>query len=114
MARLICSTITSLDGYVADEDGNLDWVVLDDEVHAFVNHLERPVGTERDITVGGPELAAHAFRAGLVDDATRTSTRSWSAAASGRSPSASACGSTCSTSAVSATASFTHYRTTTS
>src|SRR4051794_17503911 len=45
MARLIYSAITSLDGYVADEDGNFDWAVPDEEVHAFVNDLERPVGT---------------------------------------------------------------------
>jgi dihydrofolate reductase len=140
MAKLIYSAITSLDGYVADEDGNFDWAVPDEEVHTFVNDLERPVGTylygrrmyevmrywetahtlpdprpvsldfariwqaadkivysrtleevssartrierdfdpeavrqmkasaERDITVGGPELAAQAIKAGLVDE----------------------------------------------
>jgi len=45
MARLIYSALTSLDGYVADEDGNFDWAEPDAEVHAFVNDLERPVGT---------------------------------------------------------------------
>src|SRR5437899_2248941 len=45
MAKLIYSAITSLDGYVADEDGNFDWAAPDEEVHAFVNNLERPVGT---------------------------------------------------------------------
>ncbi len=137
MAKLIYSAITSLDGYVADEDGNFDWAAPDEEVHSFVNDLERPVGTylygrrmydvmvawetladqrplmqdyadiwraadkvvysktletvssartrlERDfdpeavrqlkaqaasdITVGGPELAAQAIEAGLVDE----------------------------------------------
>ena len=140
MAKLIYSAITSLDGFVADEDGNFDWAEPDEEVHAFVNDLERPIGTylfgrrmyetmvywenppgladqspvfrdyteiwraaakvvfsrtletvssartrierefdpeavrrmkaaaDRDLTVGGPELAAQAFRAGLVDD----------------------------------------------
>jgi len=140
MAKLIYSAITSLDGYVADEDGNFDWAAPDEEVHTFVNDLERPVGTylygrrmyetmvywetahtvsdqppgvqdfaqiwqaadkivysktlqtvssaktrierafdpkavrqmialaERDITVGGPDLAAQAIRAGLVDE----------------------------------------------
>jgi dihydrofolate reductase len=140
MAKLIYSAITSLDGYVEDEDGNFDWSAPDDEVHAFVNDLERPVGTylygrrmyevmaywetahtvagqapvmldyaelwqaadkvvysrtleavssartrierhfdpeavrrlkasaERNLTVGGPDLAAQAFRAGLVDE----------------------------------------------
>jgi dihydrofolate reductase len=140
MAKLIYSAITSLDGYMEDEDGNFDWSAPDDEVHAFVNDLERPVGTylygrrmyevmtywesahtvdnqppvmqdfaelwqaadkvvysrtlgavsstrtrierdfdpeavrrlkasaERDVTVGGPDLAAQALRAGLVDE----------------------------------------------
>jgi len=140
MAKLIYSAITSLDGYIADENGNFDWAAPDEEVHAFVNDLERPVGTylygrrmyevmrywetastsgdaapvmrdyadiwqaadkivfsktleeapttrtriervfdpdairqlkasaERDITVGGPELAGQAIKAGLVDE----------------------------------------------
>jgi dihydrofolate reductase len=45
MAKLIYSAITSLDGYVADEDGNFDWAAPDEEVHTFVNDLERSVGT---------------------------------------------------------------------
>jgi dihydrofolate reductase len=45
VAKLIYSAITSLDGYVADEDGNFAWAAPDEEVHAFVNDLERPVGT---------------------------------------------------------------------
>ena len=45
MANLIYSTIASLDGYVADDAGNFDWAAPDDEVHAFVNDLERPIGT---------------------------------------------------------------------
>jgi dihydrofolate reductase len=45
MARLIYLAITSLDGYVADENGNFEWAAPDDEVHAFVNDLERPIGT---------------------------------------------------------------------
>jgi dihydrofolate reductase len=137
MPKLIYSAITSLDGYVADEQGKWDWSVPDEEVHAFVNDLSRPVGTwllgrrmydvlvawetmdrdepelrdfteiwhgadkvvysrtleaprsartrierefdpeavramkdaaERDLSVAGPELAAQAFRAGLVDE----------------------------------------------
>ena len=140
MARLIYSAIASLDGYVADEDGNFDWAAPDEQVHTFVNDLERPVGTylygrrmyevmvywetahalagqppfvqdfaqiwqaadkivysrtletvssartrierdfgpeavrqlkaaaTRDLTVGGPELAAQAIEAGLVDE----------------------------------------------
>jgi dihydrofolate reductase len=137
MARLICSAITSLDGYVADADGRFDWSMPDEEVHTAVNDLMRPVGThlygrrlyevmaawetldddaaamrdfaalwrnsdkivhsttlqavssartriertfdpaavtalkasaERDLLVGGPDLAGQAFAAGLVDE----------------------------------------------
>lgn len=42
---LIYSVICSIDGYVADEQGNFDWAVPDAQVHAFVNELERGVGT---------------------------------------------------------------------
>jgi dihydrofolate reductase len=45
VAKLIYSALTSLDGYVADADGNFDWAVPDEEVHTFINDLERPVGT---------------------------------------------------------------------
>ena len=45
MAKLIYSAITSLDGYVEDQEGNFDWAAPDDQVHAFVNDLERPIGT---------------------------------------------------------------------
>jgi dihydrofolate reductase len=139
MGRLVYSVICSLDGYTADADGKFDWAMPDEEEHAFVNDLERPVGTclygrrmyetlavwqtiggpehhaiendyaeiwraadkivysttlaavstprtrlerafdpeairrlvagsDRDVSIGGPGLAAHAFRAGLVDD----------------------------------------------
>jgi dihydrofolate reductase len=139
MGRLIYAAISSVDGYIADADGNFDWAEPDAEVHAFVNELERPVGTalygrrmyevllawetwdttgepdhirdwaqiwrgaekvvysrtleavssartrierefdpaavaalkresERDLSIGGPELAGEALRAGLVDE----------------------------------------------
>jgi dihydrofolate reductase len=140
VAKLIYSAIASLDGYVADVNGKFDWAVPDEEVHSFINDLERPVGTYlygrrmyetmvgwetdptladqsplmrdfaeiwqaadkivysktleavstsrtwierdfdpeavrqikalagRDLIVGGPELAAQAFKAGLVDE----------------------------------------------
>jgi len=45
VAKLIYSAIASLDGYVADRDGNFDWAAPDAEVHGFVNDLERPIGT---------------------------------------------------------------------
>jgi dihydrofolate reductase len=139
MGKLIYCAITSLDGYIEDGKGNFDWAAPDAEVHAYVNDLERPVGThlygrrmyetmaiwqtieagpgvdpievdfaelwrsvdkvvysrtledvgtprtrlereldpealrrlkdstDHDLSVGGSELAAHTFRAGLVD-----------------------------------------------
>ena len=45
MAKLIYLAICSLDGYVADAEGNFDWSMPDEEVHTFVNDLERPVGS---------------------------------------------------------------------
>jgi dihydrofolate reductase len=140
MAKLIYSTIASLDGYVADEDGDFDWGDPGEEVHTFINDLQRSIGTylygrrmyevmvywetahtvgdqppyeqdytqiwqaadkvvysrtletvssartrierdfdpaavrkmkvsaDHDITVAGPDLAAQAFKAGLVDE----------------------------------------------
>lgn len=134
---LIYSAIASLDGYTADAEGKFDWAEPDAEVHAFVNDLERGIGTylygrrmyevmhfwetvslegqspvvrdfagiwraadkivysttlrtvssvrtriesrfdpeavralkqRGDVTVGGPDLAASAIRAGLVDE----------------------------------------------
>jgi hypothetical protein len=47
MARLIYSVIASLDGYVADQQGNFDWAEPD---------------------VGGPGLAGQALSPGLVDE----------------------------------------------
>jgi dihydrofolate reductase len=45
MAKLIYSALASLDGFVADADGNFDWAEPDEEVHTLVNDLQRPVGT---------------------------------------------------------------------
>jgi dihydrofolate reductase len=45
MAKLIYSAITPLDGYVNDEDGGFGWAEPDEEVHSYVNELERPIGT---------------------------------------------------------------------
>ena len=44
MAKLISSVLGSLDGYFVDADGKFDWAAPDDEVHAFVNELKRPIG----------------------------------------------------------------------
>jgi dihydrofolate reductase len=139
MGKLIYAAICSLDGYVNDENGAFDWSAPDEQVHAFVNDLERGIGTylygrrlyevmvfwetldaagqspasvdyadiwraaqkvvfsrsldaprsartrierefdpdtvrrwkaesEHDLSVGGPELASAALRAGLVDE----------------------------------------------
>ena len=45
MAHLIYSAISSLDGYIEDRDGNFDWAMPDEEVHRFINDLERAAGT---------------------------------------------------------------------
>jgi dihydrofolate reductase len=45
MAKLIYSAIGSLDGYVEDASGKFEWAAPDEQVHAFVNELERPIGT---------------------------------------------------------------------
>jgi hypothetical protein len=80
MAKLIHSATTSLAGYVADEDGNLDWAAPGEEVHAFVNDLERPVDTSRP-TRSGPDWSTRV---------TSCSRRSWSEAGRGPSPTTSA------------------------
>lgn len=49
---LIYSLITSLDGYTADADGNIDWGAPDEDVAAFVNDLER----SRDLPVRPPHV----------------------------------------------------------
>ena len=45
MAKLVYSAITSMDGYIEDKDGRFDWAAPDEEVHTFINELERPVHT---------------------------------------------------------------------
>jgi len=45
MPKLIYAAITSLDGYMEDMGGGFDWAVPDAEVHAFINELERHIGT---------------------------------------------------------------------
>ena len=90
-AKLIYVAMQSLDGYIEDPKGKFDWARPDDEVHQFVNDLVRPVGTylygrrmyrafdvdavgemkaraQQDLAIGGPGLAAHAFRACLIEE----------------------------------------------
>jgi len=45
VAKLTYAAIASLDGYVEDEDGGFDWAEPDEELHAFVNDLDRTLGT---------------------------------------------------------------------
>jgi len=45
VAKLVYSALASLDGYVEDSTGNFEWAAPDEQVHAFVNDLERPIGT---------------------------------------------------------------------
>lgn len=45
MGKLIYLITTSLDGYVADKNGNFDWAMPSEEVHAFLNDILRKVGT---------------------------------------------------------------------
>ena len=74
MAKLIYSAITSLDGYVADADGNFDWAAPDEEVHTFVNDLERPVGAYLygrrmyEVMVAWETMPTHADQAPAVRD----------------------------------------------
>ena len=45
MGKLVYSAIASMDGYIEDDRGKFDWAAPDEEVHAFVNNLERTIGT---------------------------------------------------------------------
>jgi len=68
LGDLICCAISSLDGYIEDQHGKFDWAEPDEEVHRFVNDLEREVGTylygrRMNETMAGwetdPSFAAH-------------------------------------------------------
>jgi dihydrofolate reductase len=45
MGRLLYMNLASLDGYIADRNGTFDWAEPDEDVHAAVNDILRPVGT---------------------------------------------------------------------
>ena len=45
MGKLIYLITTSLDGFVADENGNFEWAMPSEEVHAYVNDIVCNVGT---------------------------------------------------------------------
>lgn len=44
MRKLTYGMMVSLDGFVAQPDGALDWVLIDEELHTFINNQERDVG----------------------------------------------------------------------
>lgn len=45
MAKLIYPINLSLDGYMEDERGNLEWSISDDELFEFWTDFQRPIGT---------------------------------------------------------------------
>jgi len=45
MAKLIYVANVSLDGYIEDAQGNMEWTAPTDEVFSFITDLVRPVGT---------------------------------------------------------------------
>jgi dihydrofolate reductase len=45
MRKIIYSLMVSLDGFAARANGDLDWVIVDDELHSFVNEQQREIGT---------------------------------------------------------------------
>ena len=44
MRKLTYGMMVSLDGFVARPDGALDWVIIDEELHTFINNQERETG----------------------------------------------------------------------
>ena len=45
MRKLIYSIMVSLDGFAARPNGDLDWVLIDEEIHTFINQQQREIGT---------------------------------------------------------------------
>ena len=45
MGKLINTDIVSLDGYINDEHGKFGWSEPVEEVHRFMNDLDRGIGT---------------------------------------------------------------------
>jgi dihydrofolate reductase len=46
VAKLIYWANASLDGFIEDRDGSFDWTEPDEEVHTFINDLQRRTGTQ--------------------------------------------------------------------
>jgi dihydrofolate reductase len=45
MVDLVYTANASLDGFIEDPDGRIDWAEPDEEVFSFIRELERPAGT---------------------------------------------------------------------
>jgi dihydrofolate reductase len=45
MVKLVYTAITTLDGYISDDAGDIDWAEPDPEVFRFINDLEVGIGT---------------------------------------------------------------------
>lgn len=45
MGKLVYSMLTSLDGFVSDATGGFDWSIPDEELHSYINHVSRSIGT---------------------------------------------------------------------
>lgn len=45
MRRIIYGMFVNLDGYIAGPKGELDWHVVDEELHRYANQQERAIGT---------------------------------------------------------------------
>jgi dihydrofolate reductase len=45
MRKVIYSTMVSLDGFVEGPTRNLDWVIIDEELHSFINDQQRDIDT---------------------------------------------------------------------
>jgi dihydrofolate reductase len=44
MARVIYSMMVSLDGFVEDAKGGIDWILIDEELHSSINDQQSAVG----------------------------------------------------------------------
>ena len=45
MRKIIYSLMVSLDGFAARTNGSLDWVLIDEEIHTFINHQQHEIDT---------------------------------------------------------------------
>jgi len=44
MRKLIYFTMASVDGFMDNPERNLDWVIIDEELHRYINNQEREIG----------------------------------------------------------------------